>query len=98
MKQFDQQWRKLTALARQANDPRDAAMPYGFATRVTAQPVAASFSLSSVAFGYFAVRGLMVAAAFGLAAIAIDYSTYVTSTQTDAVVAADMVGELLDPS
>ena len=98
MTKFDQQWGKLTALPRQAHDPRDAAMPYGFATRVTARSVVASFSLSSVAFGYFAVRGLMVAAAFGLAAIAIDYSTYVTSTQTDAVVAADMVGELLDPS
>ncbi len=98
MNKFDQQWRKLTALARQAHDPRDTAMPYGFATRLIARPAPAPFSLSSVAFGHFAVRGLLVAAAFGLAAIAIDYSTYVTSTQTDAVVAADMVGDLIDPS
>jgi hypothetical protein len=98
MNKFDQQWRKLTALARQARDPRDTAMPYGFATRVTARSAAAPLSLSTAAFGHIAVRGLLVAAAFGLAAIAIDYTTYVTSTQTDAVVAADMVGELLDPS
>lgn len=98
MNKFDQQWRKLTALARQAHDPRDTAMPYGFATRVAARTATPPFSLSSMAFTYFALRGLLVAAAFGLAAIAIDYSTYVTSTQTDAVVAADMVGELLDPS
>lgn len=98
MSRFDQQWQKLTALARQARHPRDTAMPYGFATRLMAQPVAVRFSLSSVAFGHFAVRGLLVAAAFGLAAIAIDYSTYVTSTQTDAIVAADMVGDLIDPS
>ncbi|MEO6994934.1 MAG: hypothetical protein ABI273_15100 [Lacunisphaera sp.] len=98
MNKFDQQWQKLTALARQAHDPRDTAMPYGFATRVMARPVATPFSLSSVMFGRFAVRGLLVAAAFGLAAIAVDYSTYVTSTQTDAVVAADMVGDMIDPS
>jgi hypothetical protein len=98
MNQFDQQWRKLTALARQANDPRDTAMPYGFATRVAAQAGAMPFGPSSVRFENFALRGLLVAAAFGVAAIAFNYATFVSSTQTDALVAADMVGDLLDLS
>jgi hypothetical protein len=98
MNQFDRQWRKLTALARQANDPRDAGMPYGFATRVAAQAGAMPFGPSSVPIERFALRGLLVAATFGVAAIAFNYATFVTSTQTDALVAADVVGDLLDPS
>ena len=98
MNQFDLQWRKLTALARQANDPRDAGAPYGFATRVAAQAGVISFGPATVPLERFALRGLLVAAALGVAAIAFDYATFVTSTQTDALVAADMVGELLDLS
>ena len=98
MNQFDQQWRKLTALARQAHDPREGAVPYGFASRMAAHAGAMPRGFSSLAFGYFALRGLFVAAAFGVAAIAFNYATYATSTQTDAYVAADVVGALLDPS
>ena len=32
----DQKWERLAAAARRANDPRDTAAPYGFATRVAA--------------------------------------------------------------
>jgi hypothetical protein len=98
MNQFDQQWRKLTSLARQARDPRDSGAPYGFSTRVAAHAAGMPFDSSSVPFENFALRGLVVAAVCGIAAIAFDYATFVTSTQTDAYVAADMVGDLLDLS
>jgi len=98
MNQFDQQWRKLTSLARQAQDSQDAAAPFGFSTRIAAHAAGMSFDSSSVPFERFALRGLLVAAVCGLAAVAFDYATFVTSTQTDAYVAADMVGDLLDLS
>ena len=98
MNQFDQQWRKLTALARQAGDSRDMAAPYGFATRAAALASGIPPSPVWAPFERFAVRGLMVAAALGVAAIAFEYSPLTTSTQTDAYAAADTVGELLDLS
>lgn len=98
MNQFDQQWRKLTVLARQAKDPKDSRAPYGFSTRVAAHAVGMPFNSSAIPFENFALRGLLVAAVCGVAAIAFNYTTFVTSTQTDAYVAADMVGDLLDLS
>lgn len=98
MNQYDQQWRKLATLARQAGDSRDTAAPYGFATRVAARAGALPIGPAAIVFERVALRGLMVAAAFGLAAIGFNFTTLVTYTQTDAYVAADMVGELLDLS
>jgi hypothetical protein len=90
-------WQKLTALARQAPDDRSAAAPYGFATRVVAR-VAAQPALSPWAvFERFALRGLMIAAAFGVAAIAFNYSTLTTEPSDDAA-AIDPVAELLELS
>ena len=97
MKQFDHQWQKLTALARQAGDDRDTAAPYGFATRVAARAAALPASAPWAPFERFALRGLMVAAAFGVAAVAFNYST-LTSEQTDAYATVDTVGEMLDLS
>ena len=98
MNRFDQQWQKLTALARQAGDDRDAAVPYGFSTRVAAQAV---FAPSSpwAAFERFALRGLVVAAACGVAAVAMNYSI-LSSDQADlyATGTTDTVVELLDLS
>ena len=98
MNQFDQQWRKLTSLARQAKNDQDSGAPYGFSTRVVAHAAGLPSDSSSVPFENFALRGLLVAAVCGIAAVAFDYATFVTSTQTDAFVAADMVGDLLDLS
>ena len=98
MNQFDQQWRKLTTLARSPADTSDVNAPYGFATRVAARAAMMPAAPSWAPFEHFAVRGLMVAAAFGLAAIAFNYSTLVTSTMTDAYAAADTVNELMDLS
>jgi len=98
MNQFDQQWRKLTSLARQAKDSRDHSIPYGFSTRVAAHAAGMSFDSTFVPVENFALRGLLVAAVCGIAAMAFDYASFATSTQTDAYVAADMVGDLLDLS
>ena len=98
MNQFNQQWRKLTALARQAGDTREVSVPPGFATRVVARAGSMPQELVWVPFEYFALRGLMVAAAFGVMAVAFNFTNFVTSTQSDAYVSADTVDELLELS
>ena len=93
MNRFEHQWQKLTALARTARDERDLAAPYGFATRLVAR--AATVSAPWAAFERFALRGLLVAAAFGVAAIAFNYSSLM-SEQSDDSAATDTVGEMFD--
>ncbi len=97
MNRFDHQWQKLTALARQA--PADSGTaPHGFATRVAARgfalPPAPWLSLQRFAF-----RGLLVAAACSVAAVAFNYSV-LSADQTDsyATGTSDTVVELLDLS
>jgi hypothetical protein len=97
MNEFDHQWQKLTALARQAGDPRDLAAPYGFATRVAAQAIALPPASPWAAFERFALRGLLVAAACGVAAIAFNYSI-ITSEQADDYAGTDPVAEILNLS
>jgi hypothetical protein len=97
MNRFDHQWRKLTTLARQARDERDPAAPYGFASRVAAQAASIPLAGPWAVFERFALRGLMVAAAFGVGAIAFSYSTLMPE-QADEYAAADTIGEILDLS
>lgn len=99
MNRFDQQWQKLTALARQAPDDRDTARPPGFATRVAARAVAAPASGPWFALERLALRGFVAAAVCGIAAIAYGLPS-LTSDQTDiyATGTADTVIELLDIS
>ena len=97
MNNFDHEWQKLTALARQAPDERDAALPPGFATRVAARAAAAPADSPWAVFERFALRGLVVAAAFGVAAIALNYSS-LTSDPSDDYTTTDTVSELLDLS
>ena len=97
MNRFEQQWQKLTAAARSARDERAAAAPYGFATRVAALAAALPARAPWAPFERFALRGLMVAAAFGVAAIAFDYSSLL-SDPSDDYASADTVGDLLDLS
>jgi len=96
MNQFDQQWRKLTTLARQAGDDRDTAAPYGFATRAATLAGGIPASTEWAPFERFAFRGFVVAAAFGLASIAFNYSVF-SSDQSDifATGTTDSVVELL---
>ena len=99
MNQFEHQWQKLTALARSARDERDPAAPYGFGTRVAARAAAAPAGGAWAGFERFALRGLLVAAACGLAAVAFNYSM-LSSDQTDiyATGTTETVVELLDIS
>lgn len=98
MNSFDHQWQKLTALARSA--PADPATPpFGFATRVAARAAAAPAAGPWAFFEQIALRGLVVAAVFGLAAAALNYSI-LSSDQTDiyATGTTDSIVELLDIS
>ena len=95
MNQFDHQWQKLTALARQAADNRDVAVPYGFAVRVAAQAVALPPSSPWALSERFALRGLMVAVAFGVGAMAFGFSTIMPEAVDDYAV-IDTVPEILD--
>lgn len=99
MSQFDQQWQKLTALARQAPADQDGALPLGFATRVAARAVAAPPAGPWFTLGHFAFRGLVAAAACGVGAILYSFPS-LTSDQTDiyATGTAEAVVELLDIS
>lgn len=99
MSSFDQQWQKLTALARQAPADRDGALPLGFATRVAARAVAAPAAGPWFILGRFAFRGFVAAAVCGVAAIVYSFPS-LTSDQTDiyATGTADAVIELLDIS
>ena len=97
MNASDRQWQKLTALARSAPVVPGPA-PFGFATRVAA--LAATAPAGPWAFfERFALRGLVVAAACGVAAVAMNYSV-LSSDQTDlyATGTTDSVVELLDLS
>lgn len=97
MNRFDQQWRKLTALARQAPAVSAVAAPYGFATRVSARAAALPAGNPWRFLERFAFRGLVVAALCSLAAVVYNYpvlssdqpDSYTTGT-TDTVV--DLLG------
>jgi len=99
MSQFDQQWQKLTALARQAPMDRDSMVPPGFATRVSARAVSAPPAGPWFIIERFALRGFVAAAVCGVAAIAYSFPSLI-SDQTDiyATGTADTVLELLDIS
>lgn len=99
MSQFDQQWQKLTALARQAPAEDGCALPTGFATRVAARAAVAPAAGPWFNLERLAVRGLLAAAACCAAAIAYNFSE-LSSDQTDvfATGTADAVVELLDIS
>ena len=97
MSSFDHQWRRLTALARQAPADRDTAVPPGFATRVAARAAALPAGTPWLSLERFALRGLIVAAAFGVAAMAFNFSSLL-SDQGEDYASTDTVSELLDLS
>lgn len=99
MSQFDQQWQKLTALARQVPADRDGALPLGFATRVAARAMAVPATGPWFNLERLALRGLVAAAACCVAAVAYNFEE-LSSDQTDiyATGTADAVIELLDIS
>lgn len=97
MNRFDHQWQRLTALARQVPDDRELTPPSGLALRVSTQAALLTTAGTWAALERFASRGLLVAAACGVAAIVFNYSSF-TTEPTHEYAAADAVGELLDLS
>jgi hypothetical protein len=99
MSQFDQQWQKLTALARQAPVENDGVLPLGFATRVAARAAGAPAAGPWFNLERLALRGLLAAGACCAGAVAYNFSE-ITSDQTDiyATGTADAVVDLLDIS
>ncbi len=96
MNRFDHHWQKLTALARQAPDEHDTGAPLGFATRVAARAATLQPEGPWAVFGRFALRGLVVEATFGLAALALDYSLPSSSAHSDDYEYTDTVGDMLN--
>jgi hypothetical protein len=99
MNPFDQQWQKLTALARQAPVDRDGAIPTGFATRVAALAASAPVSGPWFTLERLALRGLIAASMCCAAAIAYNFAS-ASSDQIDvyATGTTDSIVELLDIS
>jgi hypothetical protein len=93
----DRIWQKLVATARSARDDRDESAPFGFATRVAALAVAAPLPSRWALFEKFAVRGLIAACAFSVAAVAFGYSAWTGEHDND-VTSDDTVTEVLDLS
>lgn len=94
MKKFKNQWNQLTALARQADDSRDLAAPYGFATRVIARAAKLPAGSPWAIFERIALRGLIAAAAISIASVAFNYSGHINETAED-YAGTDTVIELL---
>ena len=97
MKNHQQSWQFLAAAARADRDGRDESAPYGFALRVASQAFSASSGGSLGLIEKFAVRGLIAACAFSLAAMALGYVS-TNNDRDDDVASTDTVGEILDLS
>jgi len=95
MNEFDQQWQKLVALARQAPDSEEVRIPYGFAVRLAAQAGGRAAPFASLE--RFALRGLLAAAACCVAAVAFNYFSH-SSELTEDVGLDETVGAVLDIS
>lgn len=91
-------WPRLIALARRARDERDAAAPYGFATRVAALGLAVrTLPSPRLLLEKFALRGLFAAGALSVAAVAYGFTSASSEAEFD-VLAADIVSEVLAES
>ena len=97
MNPYEQAWRRLTAAAREATDDRDTAAPYGFATRVAALAWARPRVDSRAVLEKFAMRGLIAAGVFSLAAVAFGYSAWLNEREEE-IVSGDTVSEILAQS
>jgi hypothetical protein len=92
----DQKWLRLAAAARRAEDPRDTAPPYGFATRVAALGIAQNGRGGSL-LERFALRALGLAALLAVVCVAANYSTLAGFFRDDAAASVDdPVAEIVD--
>lgn len=98
MNRFDQQWGRLTKLARSAPAEADASAPYGFSTRLASAGIA-GVPAPWMSFERFAWRGLLCAAVCGVVAMASNLSI-LSAEQSDiySVGTTDTIVEMLDIS
>jgi len=94
MNPSDQKWSRLAGIARRAPDTRDAAAPYGFATRVAALAFAEERSISLVE--RFSLRALGVAGLLALVCIAANLSAVTSLLGDESAAADDPVAEIVD--
>jgi hypothetical protein len=94
-------WARLTATARTVRDDRDAAAPYGFATRVAALALAQESRVLSL-LERFSFRAVGVAALLALASVALNYTALTggvaAHAEDDMLLADDAVSIVLDLS
>jgi hypothetical protein len=99
MKNYEQKWRRLVEAARAAREEESGtAAPYGFATRVAALAMTAPAENPWALFERFAVRGLLAAGVFSLAAAAFGLTALTNGDREDDPVSSDIVTEVLDLS
>lgn len=89
MNGFESKWQRLVTAARQAPETRDAAAPYGFATRIAARALSEGRPELRAVFARFSVRALWVACLLTLVSVAANYLAFAGS--------ADDEQSLLDP-
>jgi hypothetical protein len=97
MNRYTQAWSRLAASARPA-EARPETAPYGFATRVAALGLAAPADNPWALLEKFALRGLLAAGAFSVAAIAFGYSAWAADHGDDIVASSDTISDVLDLS
>ena len=85
MSQFNHQWQKLAALAREARDDRDVTVPFGFASRVAAQAAGSYGYTPWAALERFALRGFVAAAACCVGAVAFNFLGYSAETSIESL-------------
>jgi len=95
MNPSDQKWSRLVAAARPAQDTRDTAAPYGFATRVAALAMAQE-RLSGSLLERFSLRALGLASLLALVCVAANISTVTSLFHEEAALSDDPVAEVLD--
>jgi len=91
----DQKWTRLVTAARRAENTRDTAAPYGFATRVAALALAQERRAASL-LEQFSLRALGLAALLAVACVAANYSTVAGFFGEDTGNVDDPVAEIVD--
>lgn len=96
MNPADQKWTRLVTAARRAEDTRDTAAPYGFATRVAALATGPQRRASSL-LERFSLRALGLAALLAVVCVATNFSVVAGFFGEDAAASVDdPVAEVVD--
>ena len=99
MNNDQQSWQRLAAAARQHRNEVDESAPYGFPMRIASQAFASPLATGSWGLvEKLALRGLIAACTFSLAAMAYGFISSGSSEHDDEVASTDTVGEILDLS